>query len=304
MIHKRHLVGTLMACSALIVGTMAWAADTVDQNRLNALREAVSGMGRPETPVVTPDRAAQATMCWTPDGQYSAVGVAAEVPYGVRGLAARYESASPMPNTTIKVVWRHNNSTQPVSTGDGKFSEDFTAVANGVLKTESPLLPGKYTASFMNGSTTLATAAITVTPPAPRGSRDIKQVYRQGLTLLDQALKHIDAGSAAPALDPATRALPLLATVMQAEPKDSNAQAAYELAQMAVAVAKLQAASGQFATDQIVDWASRIAAHAATAARLATDRQLKQKAQEYNHAMREAMPKLIEAARQAERNRQ
>jgi len=287
----------LLLSLGLLLGlaTVALADSQVDQDRLNALREVVTSLGKPDTQLTPPAHVVVAKVCWTPHGEFSAVGVTSSVSYGPIGLAAQY-NGSVSSGKQVQAVWKYNSSTEPLSVGDCPITPGVSGVANGFLKPEGPLLPGVYEVAFVADGTTLAAGKITIQQPMDIGGRNVDEVYLEALKAVDSAIKDIDSSRAQPAAQSAAKALPLLGAVMNARPKDMDAMAVYELAQAILAIGKMDELAPKNLDDQVLDWAMRSFAHASLAESTAVDASLKAKAKEYADTLQKAIPQMAEAA--------
>lgn len=289
----------LIVLSFMLFAAGVCFADQVDQERLNALDQALAGLGRAQDhPPQADQPVSAAQVCWTPHGEFSAAGIATTVPYGPRGLAAQCDIAS-SGGGPWSAAWSYNNSAQPLSAGDCPLAEGSTTIANGLLKAEGPLLPGVYNVTFTDRGRTIARGKITIAAPPDLAGRDVKAVYLEALKSLDSAIKDVDAGRAQPAARAASASLPLFGTVMMAQPQDQDAVAVYELAQAIVAIGKMEELSTRNVPDQVLDWARRAHAHTSLAAEFAVDGQLKTKARQYTKTLEDALPKMAQAAARA-----
>ncbi len=281
----------LIAGLLLLSAAGAAAEDQVTQDRLDALKAAIAALGEPPAQA----KPAVAEVCWTPHGQFSAEGIAPTAPYGTRGLAARYAQASSSTGQHVRVVWRTAKSKQIVSTGDCTTAPDSSSLENGFIK-PAPLASGVYEVAFTAGGQVLAAGKITVSPPKDVGKRSLKDVDAEARKGAKTALAEIDASHAQSALDAALKAIPLLGAVIKAKPNDNSAAALYELAQMVVAVGKMEALASRQVPDRVLDWGLRAFGHASVAAAVAADPALRSKAQQYADVLQAALPKLAEAA--------
>ncbi|MHB8996669.1 MAG: hypothetical protein ACYC63_15590 [Armatimonadota bacterium] len=279
----------ILTCLALLcLVTGALAAEAADQARLEALRQAISELGQPETPPT-----AAAVVCWSPHSDFSNAGVAEQAPYGARQLVARYSHAAVPQDVPLQALWARDG--QPLSTGSCVMKPGQDYVTDGVQRREGPLLPGLYQVRFCQGQVDLASGQITILAPEPLGTRSSKAVLDAGLTALRTALQAIDRGQAQPAATAAREALPLLATAVWTDPANQDAAAALELADAVAAIGRMDLAAGRQLPGQTLDWARRALAHSNKARALAVDALLKQLAAKMAETLGAAMPKLREA---------
>ncbi len=279
---SKHLPRLLIYAMLLIVAvSAAWRADQVTEDRLKALREAASGIGgaaaQPEIIV--------AQVCSTPDGKFSPVGVASEVPYGTRGLAAQFSGSAPGPGGALEVVWRKDKEPKPVNTGPATAGQGQQTYSQGFARSNAPLAPGVYHVKFIYADRTVAYGRTRILPPEKLGRRRAKDVYLQALGLVSKALAEIDASRAQAAAASAAKALPSLRTAVSAMPGDANAVAVHELAQAIIGIGKMDALAPRNVPDKVRDWAKRTHAHARVAERLAKDANLKKTANEIANAL-------------------
>ncbi len=289
----RHLSRVFICVLMMVAVTAAWAADQVTEDRLKALREAVTQIGNPARAEL-----AAAQVCWSPDGRYSPVGQASEVAFGARCIVARYEYGSIRTPKSIKAIWVKDKNVKPVSVNTVQMQTDASFVTDVVIKRNAPLAPGVYHVRFVDSGKDLAYGRIKILPPSKLGKRKAGDLYVQGMRHLQTALGEIDAGKPHHALASAGKALPLLATVMFAVPNNTDAVASHELAQAVVAVGKMDAMAQQYTAFKVVDWAKRSLAHARAAQAVANNAGLKSAAKNMADALAKSLPDIEKAAAQ------
>lgn len=292
----------LLLLSVFFFSSLAVATDDQTRARLEQLRRAVQSIGLPQDEAPPPPTVqlpvAPAQMCWTPHGEFSAVGQATEVPFGPRGLAARWVYGPVNQEAAVDIFWHYNGQEAALSAGEGVLSATVDHVANGIVKSEGPLLPGRYEVHFEVNGVRRAAGKLTILPPAPAGNKSPQALYTEGLQAVQEAMAKVDAGQAQPAAQAATRALPGLATLMLAQPQEKNPQGLYELAQAIIALGKMDALAPLKQPELVLDWALRCYSHARTAQKVSADPALQTAARQFADTLEKALPALRKACEQ------
>ncbi len=182
MMPGQYPIGMVVLCTAVITGATAKADNVVDHNRLQALQEAVSTLGHPAESHRPPDNTSHVYVCWTPHGQFSPVGVTSQVAYGVRGLAARYESTTPIR------LSRNAAYNQPVLRNAPRFRQAMGCIRTYIGVDPAYWPAGRDPAQCRDGGvdiTEFADFYMRDIGPA-LGSNDMKTVASQSMTIANR----------------------------------------------------------------------------------------------------------------------